>query len=113
MIPQKFDLPACKTGTTFKGFYFDLPAEDIYNLAYAAVIMQVRKGPGEPLVHEFKPGNGTLVIEQPYRIVIPSQLISIKPGTYHYDMRIRFADQRNNIYVEGIWPILSVISTNF
>jgi hypothetical protein len=111
MGTQTHNLKEYKSHTTFEGIKFTLPEGDLYNLQYAAAIMQVRKSSGTPVMQQFRPGDGTMVINVEQRtITIPPQIIKLAAGTYMWDLRIRFQDQREKIYVEGKWVIQSYIS---
>jgi len=110
MKTQNVNLPEIISGTDFEGIKFILPAEDIYNLLYANVKIQLRKSPGDPVAQEFKPGSGTLIIELPYTIWWPQQKITAKAGMYYWDLKIQFADQRVEIPFGGSLPVKNSIT---
>lgn len=110
MTVQNYNLPKCNSFNTFEGVEFTLPDNEIYDLAYAAAKIQIRAAAGGPVLHEFKTGNGSLIITQPYTITIPQQLVPLKPGTYLWDLKIRFQDQRQKTYIGGNWLITPVIT---
>ena len=89
-----YNLPEVTTGSDLEeDLLFRLPADPQFDLAYATAKIQFRKSPGDPFAQEFKPGNGTLVIEPPYAIRWPAQKITAKPGIYQWQLRIRFTDR--------------------
>lgn len=110
MQTQTYNIPPLKSGTVFEGIRFQLPEEETYNLAYAYAKIQLRKSPGGLVEQEFRPGDGSLIIEAPYDIVWPEQNIKAKPGMYFWDLKIRFADQRIEIPFEGKWQIGTFIT---
>jgi len=107
---QNYNLPDCLTSNTFEGVEFILPTSDLWNLYYAYAKIQIRQSAGGPVVHEFHPGNGSLIITQPHTITIPPQKIDIRPGTYFWDLRIRFVDHRTKTFIGGKWTILPIIT---
>lgn len=108
---QNYDLPDCYSHNTFEGVEFTLPTDDIYNLDYASAKIQVKALVGGPVLHEFKQGNGTLVIQLPHTITLPQQQVKLAPGTYLWDLKIIFSDQRQKTYIGGKWTIKPVITT--
>jgi hypothetical protein len=111
MTVQNCNLPDLNYDNTFPGIQFVLPENELYDLAYATAKIQFRKSVGSAVEFEFKPGNGSLIIEQPYTITIPEQIVPLKPGIYLWDLKIRFQDQREKTYVGGKWTINPVITS--
>jgi hypothetical protein len=107
---QNCNLPPLNHDNTFEGIQFVLPENALFDLSYATAKMQFRKSVGAPVDLEFRPGMGTMVIEQPYTITIPPQKIELKPGIYLWDLKIRFQDGREKTYVGGKWIINPVIT---
>lgn len=110
MTVQNYNLPDCNSHNTFEGVEFSLPENEIYDLAYATAKIQIKTAVGTLPVKEFKPGDGSLIITQPYTITIPQQLINLQPGVYLWDLKIRFQDQRQKTYIGGKWTIKPVIT---
>ncbi|HAQ19610.1 MAG TPA: hypothetical protein DCR40_10325 [Prolixibacteraceae bacterium] len=108
---QNYNLADHNSNNTFEGVEFILPNEDAYSLAYAAVKIQVRASVGSPVLKEFKTSDGTLVINQPWTITVPQQLVKLAPGTYQWDLKIIFIDGRNKTYIGGKWTIKPVITS--
>jgi len=110
MTPTIMDLPECHQFDTFEGIQFVFETDPLNDLAYSNPKIQVRRASGLPVVKEFKTGDGSMVIEQPYTIIIPEQIVSIPPGTYLWDLRVRFMDQRTITIFKGKWIIHPVIT---
>ena len=104
------NIPPIKTGTDFDGLEFWLPEEEVLSLAYATAKIQFRTSPGAPVAQEFRPGNGSLVIELPNKIIWPQQKITAKPGIYQWDLKIQFID-RTEIPFGGRITVLPYITS--
>jgi len=110
MIPTIMDLPECCQFDSFEGIQFILDSDPLNDLEYSAVLMQVRRAPGLPVVKEFKQSDGTMIRDLPYTLTVPEKIISISPGTYQWDLRIRFRDGRTVTLFKGKWIIHPVIT---
>ena len=110
MTPQILNLPDCCQFDTFEGIQFVFETDPLNDLAYSNPRIQVRRAAGLPVAMEFKTGDGSLVIELPYTLIVPEQIVSIAPGTYEWDLRVRFMDQRTLTLFKGKWIINPVIT---
>lgn len=108
---QIYNLPECATDNTFEGVQFVFPEEEIYNLTLANAKIQVRAAVGTPILKEFKISDGSLLIQGTNVISIPPQLIKLKSGTYSWDLKIIFLDQREKTFIGGKWVITPVITS--
>ena len=99
-----YNIPELTTGSDLEEVVFNFPQESEFDLTYATAKIQFRKSPGAPVMQEFKPGNGSLIIEPPYTIRWPQQEVTAKPDLYQWQLRIRYTN-RDEFPWGGVIPV--------
>jgi hypothetical protein len=107
---QNYDFANATHGNTYDQVTFNLPPESVFNLTGSKIYMQVRKMPTQTVAAEFSTENDKMETVGLYTFRLKSQVITITPDSYLYDILIVFADGRRETYVGGKWTIGPVIT---
>jgi hypothetical protein len=102
---QNYNFLNAVNGNTYDQVTFNLPQELAFSLIGSKIYMQLRKQPSQNIFAEFTSENQKIEIIGNYTFRLKSQIISITPDTYYYDILIVFADLRRETYVGGRWTI--------
>lgn len=108
MTPAVYNLSSHISGDTWNGLSISIQINDAdptYELE--SVKMQVRKSTFSKVLLEFSTDNGKIVITDPvtWTFIIQSQVISLCPDTYIYDIQTIDANGAIKTYVNGTWTI--------
>jgi hypothetical protein len=102
---QNYNFLNAINGNSYDQVTFNLPQQLAFSLIGAKIYMQLRKQPSQNIFAEFTSENQKIEIVSTYSFRLKSQIISIIPDTYYYDILIVFADLRRETYVGGRWTI--------